>query len=812
MSESNTKAEKYTIRVSVRSLVEFILRSGDIDEGRGGWADRDAMLAGARIHRKIQKMRGTGYRAEVPLRYEKDCGDFLLVIEGRADGIRGDEIEEIKGIYADPEKMAEPVPVHLAQAKCYAYIYGHQENLHKTGVRMTYVNLETERERDFVAEYSVNELDLWFSDLVDSYRKWALFRVSWLGTRDDSMKDLEFPFSYRGGQKKLTADVYRTILRRKQLFADAPTGVGKTMAVVYPSVSALGEGIAVRLFYLTARTITRTVAEDALGVLRSRGLRLKSLTLTAKEKICVLEEAECRPDVCPRAKGHFDRVNDALYEMITEQDDFSREAVLAQAEKWKVCPHELQLDLADFADAVICDYNYVFDPDARLKRFFGETAGKDDYVFLVDEAHNLVDRGRDMFSADLGRSEFLEAARTVRKLKKKGKEGEPGKDSFLTEKLKKLQKAIASPSAHLLRMKKECSGDGETVFPEPLTGRLMNLTGALEDVLSELSGEGTAEERKGLLDFYFRVTEFLNIADLYDDHYMTVQTASADDYNIRLFCVDPSANLQKCLDRGRSTIFFSATLLPIRYYRKLLSGRKDDYAVYVPSSFPPENRLVVIARDVSSLYRRRTPAEFDRIAEYILRVTAVKKGNYMAFFPSYAFMEEVYDAFCQKKSSVPGDEGSDAVCVCQTREMKESDREDFLEKFREDNDRTLIGFCVMGGIFSEGIDLAGERLIGAFVVGTGIPQVGTERELLKKYYSRNGEDGFDFAYRYPGMNKVLQAAGRVIRTMNDRGIVLLMDERFTYREYRAMFPPDWNYVPSVTVDSVADVVETFWQT
>ena len=923
MSSNEKQTEKRIIKVSVRGLVEFLLRSGDIDGSRGGWADRRAMLAGGRVHRKLQKKRGTGYQPEVPLRYEKEYENFTLVIEGRADGIlteyqddadgnpaerknaadrnpaarqdsggailtspregtdgtggknsrksgekvkkgkKGKQgkkekqekrekrtpskvtIEEIKGVYADVSKMEEPVPVHLAQAKCYAFITASQQNLPEISVCMTYVNLETEHIRRFSESYTQEELDLWFSDLLDSCRKWIEFRVRWDGLRDESMKDLEFPFAYRKGQRELTADVYRTILRRKQLFVEAPTGTGKTMSVLFPAVRALGEGVAVKIFYLTARTVTGTVAQEALHILRSCGLSCKSLSLTAKEKICPLEVCDCRPAACPRAKGHFDRVNEALYEMITEQDDFSREAVLAQAEKWNVCPHELQLDLADFADVVICDYNYVFDPNARLKRFFGEGSRKDDYVFLIDEAHNLVERGRDMFSADLTRREFLNMSGEVKKFtgkdrgqaagastgmtgKSTGTTGEStgmtgkatgttGESTGMTgastgmtgefrESLAKLRKGIARCSRLMFEMRKNCTQDGTMDFPEVLATALMNLSGAAEDVLTGLKEDPQSEFRQSLLAFYFRITAFLNMSELVDEHYMICQQAlpeDVSDYRIRLFCVNPAANLQQCLDRGRSAVFFSATLLPVRYYRSLLSGRTDDYAVYIPSIFPEENRLVVIGRDVSSRYRRRSPEEFRRMALYIREVTSCRRGNYMAFFPSYTLMESVAGAFAEL-------DGAPAILM-QKRSMTEADREDFLEKFSRGREDTLVGFCVMGGIFSEGIDLAGDRLIGAVIVGTGIPQVCFEREILKKYYDDRGEDGFGYAYRYPGMNKVLQAAGRVIRTPDDRGVIVLLDDRFTKEEYRGMFPREWERVEAAQVKNVGAIIESFWK-
>ena len=429
--------KKKEIRISVRNLVEFILRSGDLDNSSGGFGERDAMQAGTRVHQQIQKKRGADYRAEVPLVHEKEYEHFILRVEGRADGMYEDGtttvIEEIKGTYRDLETMEEPVPVHLAQAKCYAYIYGLQNRKEEMGVLMTYTLLSSEEEgllrpltkeevkpehsnwriRHFLQTYKLPELEQWFDELLDAWFIWAEFQYQWQKARDASMQHLEFPFPYRKGQRELVSGVYRTILRKKELFVQAPTGIGKTMSTVFPAIRAIGEGCGDRLFYLTAKTITRTVAEEAVSILKEKGLQFKAITLTAKEKMCILDEPECDPIHCPRAKGHFDRINAAVYEMLTECDSYTREEVLRQAEKWNVCPHEFQFDVASWVDGVICDYNYAFDPTSKLKRFFAEGT-KGDYIFLIDEAHNLVERGRDMFSATLVKEEILKVRQLLR--------------------------------------------------------------------------------------------------------------------------------------------------------------------------------------------------------------------------------------------------------------------------------------------------------------------------------------------------------------------------------------------------------------
>lgn len=802
--------EKKKIRISVRNLVEFLLRSGDLDNRRGGVSDRDAMQAGTRAHQRIQKKMGPFYQAEVPLSFEKEYENFILRVEGRADGILeepdGFLVEEIKGVFRDLETLEEPVPVHLAQAKCYAFLWGMEKHQTSMGVLMTYCRLETEegrpmealtkedvrpetsnrKIRHFLFSYPTEELELWFDGLLDEYYQWAEFQYQWQKQRDASMQGLEFPFPYRPGQRELVSGVYRTILRRKELFVQAPTGIGKTMSTVFPAVRALGERHGDKIFYLTAKTITRTVAQEAFAILKEKGLRMKAVTLTAKEKMCACEEMHCNPEECPRAKGHFDRVNRAVFEMLTEGEVYDREALLAQAEKWQVCPHEMQLDVASWMDAVICDYNYVFDPNVRLKRFFGE-GNKGDYLFLIDEAHNLADRGREMFSASLIKEEFLEMKRELR--------------PYAAD--RQLEKALERCNRQLLIYKRECE---RFEILDSISGfalALLNLLSELEKFMESVR-KGALADR--VLEFYFRVRNFVGISELVDENYR-IYTSFLEDgrFQIRLLCVNPASNLQQCLNKGRSAVFFSATLLPIRYYRTLLSTNPDDYAVYVDSPFPEENRCLMIGSQVSSRYTRRGPEEYRKIAAYLCQMISPKKGNYMVFFPSYRLMNDVCEMFREQIS------GTDTEVLVQTPSMGEAEREAFLRAFAGDGGHTLVGFCVMGGIFSEGIDLDGEKLIGAAVVGTGIPQVGIEREILKQFYDDRHENGFDYAYRFPGMNKVLQAAGRVIRTSGDRGVILLLDERFLHREYQALFPREWRNYQVCTAVRTGETVRAFWE-
>ena len=778
--------EKPIVRISVRNLVEFILRNGDLVSG-SGTSDKEAMLKGSRLHRKIQKQMGSHYQPEVSLKKDTEYADLILRVEGRADGIfLQDEqfcIDEIKGVYKKLELMEEPVLVHRAQALCYAWIYLDAHDLEKIDIQMTYAHLDTEVIKRFRETLTRAELKQWYEELTDSYHKWLAYQIEWRKKRNESMENLEFPFEYRKGQRKMVSGIYHAISKKEQIFIQAPTGVGKTMSAVFPAVRAIGQGMAETVFYLTARTITRTVAQDAFEILRDRGLLFKVITITAKEKLCFCDKPECDPEKCPYAKGHYDRINDAVYELWTTEQSFDRETLLRHAQKWQVCPFEMSLDLAIWMDGVICDYNYVFDPNVCLKRFFGENVSGN-YLFLIDEAHNLVDRGREMYSASICLNDVIETRKFVKPYSQK-----------LWKKLGKVKKQMEE-------LRQNC---GEWKVQENagvLPISLLSVQGELDQLLEEPPAQEVVD---GILDFYFEVRDFLNISELVDDNYV-VYTAFDENgrFYMKLFCVNPAENLQKCLDKGNSTVFFSATLLPLQYYRKMLSTRSENFGMYVESPFEQKKRCLMICRDVSSKYTRRGYEEYRKIAEYIARMSWQKKGNYMVFFPSYRLMEDVYQVY-QDEFSVFW-----VRCISQHASMTELEREEFLEEFTEETEETLVGFCVMGGIFSEGIDLIGDRLIGAAVVGTGLPQVNCEREILKGYYDEKGEQGFDYAYRYPGMNKVLQAAGRVIRTKEDTGAILLMDERFLNRDYRNLFPREWNDACTCTLGNVEKHLQAFW--
>lgn len=784
---NNYSEKKTQLHISVRNLVEFIFREGDIDNRSSRAMSADAMMEGTRIHRKIQGSMGKEYQAEAPLSLVVEGDLYELTVEGRADGIFTEDgkcfVDEIKGMYRKVELFEKPVFVHRAQAMCYAYIFALQNNMETIGIQMTYCNLETEQTKYFREEFSFEEIKKWFDDLMEEYGKWATFQCEMKNQRQASIKELDFPYEYRPGQKKLVSDVYRTIIRQKLLFMQAPTGVGKTISTIFPAVKAVGEELADRIFYLTAKTITATVAKETFALLEKNGYRAKTIQITAKEKLCPCDEMECNPVTCPYAKGHFDRVNDAVFDLLHRCEMIERDDILSQADRYTVCPFELCLDTASWCDNVICDYNYVFDPNVYLKRFFQEGI-KGDYIFLIDEAHNMVERSRQMYSAQIYKEDFL----TVKRIMK--------------EHSRSIEKALEKCNKILLGMKRECENYtvydtfGNMVFSFM---RLMTLLDEFLQKANEFPG------KRDVMDFYFELRNFLNIYDLVDEHYVMYSELEADGrFMLKLFCVDPSLNIQKRLDKGKSAVFFSATFLPVNYYKSLLSTKKDNYAIYADSTFDSKKRLLAMATDVSTRYTRRSRSEYERIAGYINAVVTQKTGNYMVFFPSYKMMNDVADIYCEKYAD-------ETELMLQKNNMSEAEREEFLDRFSEESDRTLVAFGIMGGIFGEGIDLKNDRLIGAIVVGTGLPQISNERTILKDYYDAENGCGFDYAFRYPGINKVLQAAGRVIRTTEDTGVILLLDERFWQREYDLLYPREWSDRKPCNIANVGKLVADFWE-
>ena len=762
-------------RISVRNLVEFILRSGSIDSGFTG---RNRLEEGNRVHRKLQKAE-EGYKAEVHLSITQFHAGIDFTVEGRADGIiiteSGVTIDEIKSTLTPLELIDENFSkTHWAQAMCYGHMYCTKNKLEAIDIRLTYFEMETSGIKRLTRSFDSNELAVHFAQLLEKYAVWAHFESEWKEFAMASMVALKFPFdSYRLGQRKLAAAVYKTIDGGGRLFAMAPTGIGKTISTIFPAIKAMGEKSGEKLFYLTAKTITRQAANAAINQLRNGGLRAKSVTITAKDKICFLEERICKPTHCEYADGHYDRINDAIMDALKNCDDFSADTVVSYAQKHKVCPYEFSLDLTLWSDVIICDYNYMFDPQVYLRRFFSDGG---DYIFLIDEAHNLTDRAREMYSASIRKSDILLAKKVL------------GKQKTLT-KINKL----------LLEKRKECEGKKFLVEKEaPYDLRFLLEIFAFE--FSKWLGDNP-EPDKELLQVYFDILAYLNIAELYDERYaMLYEETYGGELIVKQFCADPSYQLNTHFETGRTAILFSATLTPAKYFIDVLGGGMDSKYISLPSPFPQENMLLLVADSISTKYKDRE-ASYEQVADIIHETVAGKKGNYIVYFPSYKYLHEVYSIYLEKYPEIK--------TIRQEQGMAEAERDGFLELF-ERSGETMAAFCVLGGIFSEGIDLFGDKLIGTIIVGVGLPQLNAELDIVREHYDENGK-GYDFAYRFPGMNKVLQAAGRVIRSEDDRGVVVLIDSRFATRQYTELYPPHWSNRKAVrTQAELKKALAKFW--
>ncbi|RUR40331.1 ATP-dependent DNA helicase [Clostridium perfringens] len=774
------------IKISIRNLVEFVLRRGSIDSRIKASV---RALEGIKGHKKIQSSYSEKDRAEVTLKEDIEFEDFTLRVEGRADGI----LEENEKIIIDEIKTTTKNvmdidydfnELHWAQAKVYAYIYSKEKDLESIIVQLTYYNVEDFGTKFLRQEYSFNELKEFFYDLIEKYKEWILLEKKWIDFRNDSIENFNFPFEvYRKGQRELAIRVYKAIAEGKKCFAEAPTGTGKTMSTLFPAVKALGAKETNKIFYITAKTTTREIANNTLRIMREKGLSIRSVNITAKDKCCKMEEKKCIPEYCPYANGYFDRVNMALKEALKHKEEYDLEYINKLSDEYNICPFEFSLELSNFCDVVICDYNYIFDPQASLK---GILEGKaKDYTILIDEAHNLLDRGRSMYSSKIFKDDFL-------KLKREFK----SKDKGIYNSLDRANKYLIEKRKVLENLETKSLVEKEE--PSDLYGILRSF---LEKV--DIYESKSSEENSSLLELYFNVYEFLNICGYYGEDFTTLYKLDGNNLELSLNCLDPSRILKSIMNRFKSVIIFSATLLPMEYFKELYGAQEGDYSVNLTSPFDYKNKLTIVGKDVSTTYsnRKRT---LPKIVNYIIECAKSKRGNYLVFFPSYEYMWMVHEEI--KKREV------DFSLVAQGDHMKEEEKEEFLSLFKEGGEKTHLGLAVLGGHFSEGIDLTLDKLIGVIIIGVGMPKICLERESIKEYYNSIGKNGFDYAYVYPGIIKVLQAAGRCIRTERDKGVVLLLDDRYFTNKYKSLLPREWFL--NILVESEKGIKKTcehFWK-
>ena len=779
---------KDNINISIRELIEFIFRNGDLDKR---FQSNSRAVKGSKIHKNIQDnmKKKLDYKSEIVLKYTHHFKDITINITGIADGSfkKNDSfvIDEIKTTKLSLENINEDIyKNHWAQAKCYAYIFANNYNLPEMNIQLTYFNIKSENIKRLKRKFSFEDLKKFFLNLLDKYIEWIQLELNWQKARDISIEKTDFPYpEYRKGQRKLAVSVYKTINKSKNLFVQAPTGIGKTISTIFPALKAMGKGLTTKIFYLTAKNITRQVAEENITEMRKNGLKLKSVTITAKDKICFMDNTNCHPKYCKYAHGHYNRVNQALKDILNNEDKMTRNIIEKYAKEYKVCPFEFSLDITLWADLIICDYNYVFDPQVYLKRFFLNDSGE--YTFLVDESHNLVDRARNMFSAKLTQEEIINV-----------------KNKLLNN--PKLKNILLKINDLLSQLGKKITATSNYIFIDENI-KLYSLLEKFKDIAEKWLTINN-EKRKGytsLLDFYFDIRAFLQIKELYNENYKIYMKKENDKYIYKLFCFDPSSLLKDTLERCRSAIFFSATLTPLPYFQNLLGGNKQDYFLNLITPFNEENLSLFIADNISTKYHQRN-ISFNKIVSLIKNMISAKKGNYLIFFPSYKYMNDVAEIFKKDYPQID--------TIIQTRSMNESDRQNYLTKFIE-NDKTesILGFAVLGGVFSEGIDLKGDNLLGTIVVGVGHPRLSLERNIIKDHFQKQNGLGYEYAYIYPGMNKVMQAAGRTIRSQKDKGVILLIAKRFTEYRYKKLFPAYWKkYKKIYSAEDFQSQLIKFW--
>lgn len=758
-------SNKIVIKESVRGIIEYILRTGSIDDRFVG---STRAIEGTIAHQKLQSSNEKiyeNYEKEVRLSEEFEIEEATLIVDGRADGIIIEDgnvyIEEIKSTMKALILIDEDYnPLHWAQAKFYAYIYAFQKSISEINVRLSYFNIETEEVKSFNKKFSFEELKDYVFLIIEEYKKWVILKSNLIEDRNKSIKTLNFPFEkYRLGQRELAKACFNTIREKSVLFAQAPTGIGKTISTLFPAVKALGENRGERIVYLTAKTITRTVAEDAIKKLKDKGLCCRNITLTAKDKICFKDKSICNPENCEYALNYYDKVNNSIYNMLKEEDNFTRETIEDYARKEGLCPFELSLDLSLWCDVIICDYNYAFDPRAKLKRLFEDDVDKN--ILLVDEGHNLVDRSRSMYSAEIYKEKILSASKAV-----KGK-------------APNLYKCLNSINKYLIELRKELQeAEVSSIYKKE---QYKDLTKLLRSFINEcdeyLVKSANTEGYEEIRDLYFEIRSFISISEIYSEkEYVTLVELNKNDVKVKLFCVNPSKNLSKIIQEAHSTTIFSATLTPIKYYIDVLGGDDKSYRMKLPSPFKKEN-LKVYSNPLNMRFSQRDN-NIDKLCQLINRFKEEEVGNYMAFLPSYQYLDKLYSRYCE----LYGDENT----ICQKEVLREEERVEFLNNFKDDSN--VLAFCVIGGVFSEGIDLPGKRLIGCIIVGVGFPRISNEGDIIRNYYEDNG---FDYAYIYPGINKIMQAAGRVIRTEEDKGRILLIDDRYLTIKYKSLLPIEW---------------------
>lgn len=773
------------IKISAKEIVEFIYSGGDLTSE---YSSNKRALEGIEAHKFLQDQYDEELdKKEVFVETLFDFKDYSFHITGRMDGLLNENgkliVEEIKSTKTDLLLMEiDSRPEHLMQAKMYAYMYLKKENLKSINVRLTYIAVEDYTIKSFNKRFNKTQLQKFFEKTIEEYTKWIEIYNEHQKNKLSSIVGLSFPFDdYREGQYKFMGAVYQTLMSEDILYSIAPTGIGKTIASIYSSLKTI-KNETEKIFYLTAKNAGKKIAVDTVTLLKDNGLVCKSVVINSKETMCAMDTVDCDPDICPYAKGFFDRLKEALNDIFVHQDVYDTKLLKEYGEYHTICPHEFALAVSNYCDIIICDYNYAFDPRTHLIRYF-----EDDYYkpkLLIDEAHNMVDRSRSMYSAQIKKSTLVELKEATKKIK-------PSPKIAIQKLINYIDELVEQKEIKKARFYHQDEQEYEVL---KYVDRVLN---KIDQILAE---NKKFETRKKVLECYFELFQYSRISDFYNDDYKLIIQEEYEDFTVTQMCLDASQYILDVINRRSSgTVFFSATLDPLDYYVQLIT-QKEGKSIRIPSPFKQNHLGLFVDGTTSTRYKDRQKS-VPKLIDTIYGMLEGKTGNYIVFFPSYQYLNMVLEEFDTESYET----------FVQERNMRQTARTKLLQEFSSKSEESKVGFFVLGGSFSEGIDYIGDMLSGVLIVGVAMPQFNQYNELLRSHFDEKFDSGFDYAYTYPGMNKVVQAVGRVIRTEQDKGIAVLFDDRYLHRKYLSLYPKHWSHYKKIRHNQhTQDVIDAFW--
>jgi len=773
------------IKITAKDIVKFIYSGGDLTSE---FQSNKRALEGIEAHSYLQNKYKEDDRKEVSVETLFEHGDYSFYITGRMDGLLKEDnkliIEEIKSTKADLALMdINTRPEHLMQAKMYAYMYVKNNNLKSINVRLTYITVEGYATKSFNKRYNFSQLAKFFTSTIDEYTKWLEIFNEHQREKLKSIEGLVFPFEeYREGQYKFMGAVYQTLIKKDILYSIAPTGIGKTIGSLYSALKTI-KNEKEKIFYLTAKNAGKKIVVDTVNLLKDNGLICKTTVINSKESMCLMDKVDCDPEICPYAKGFFNRLREAVNDIFVHNDVYDMKLIKDYGTYHSICPHEFSLELSNYSDLVICDYNYAFDPRVHLIRYF-----EDDYYapkLLIDEAHNMVDRSRNMYSSSLKKESLINLRKAANKVK-------PSIRNSIKKLLDYIDRFVEENEIEKSRF----------YYQDDLDVDFLNLTEVITNKLERVLAENKKfTKRDKVLEGYFELLQFVRISEYYNDNYKYIVQAIDDDIIITMSCLDASNYILDTIERRVSgVVFFSATLFPVDYYVKLIT-KGVGKTISIPSPFIQSHLGLFVDDSTSTRYRDR-PRSIANIIDSIYAIAETKIGNYIIFFPSYLYLNMVLEEFNTEEYEM----------LIQTRNMSRYQRNEMLNEFNTTGDKSRLGFFVLGGSFSEGIDYIGDMLSGVLIVGVAMPQFNKYNELLRNHFDNEFNEGFDYAYTYPGMNKVIQAVGRVIRTNQDLGIAVLFDDRYSHNKYKSLFPKNWSHYKRINKGQyLQSYLFNFWE-